>query len=281
MRWLSFEKQGEVSFGIVSGQSVIDVGKHYPQFNSLKALIAAGQLNAIAPEAAARTPDYALSEIAYLPVILHPDKIMCAGLNYKAHMEETGRSATDSPTIFTRFAASQVGHNKPMVKPFESDKLDFEGEIALIIGTPGRRISPDTAMSHVAGFSCYNDGSVRDYQRHTSQFTPGKNFCHTGGFGPWMMTPDEIGDLDEMEITTRLNGEVMQNSKASFLIFSFAQLIAYCSIFTELVAGDVIVTGTPAGVGAARKPPVFMMPGDIIEIEVKPVGTLVNTIIEG
>jgi 2-keto-4-pentenoate hydratase/2-oxohepta-3-ene-1,7-dioic acid hydratase in catechol pathway len=281
MRWISFERQGSVSFGIVSEDAVIDVGEHYSQYESLKALLASDDFHAVGADAATRASDYALSEITYLPVILHPDKILCAGLNYKAHMEETGNTDTSAPTLFTRFASSQVGHDQAMVKPRESDMLDFEGEIALIIGKAGRRISKDTALSHVAGYSCYNDGSVRDYQRHTSQFTPGKNFIHTGGFGPWMMTPDEIGNLDNMEITTRLNGEVMQNSSAAFLIFSFSDLISYCSSFTELVPGDVIVTGTPAGVGAARKPPVFMMPGDQIDIEVKPIGMLSNTIVEG
>jgi len=278
---MSFKYQSHVSFGIVSEEAIIDVGKRYPLYLSLKALIASGELNAVSAEAKTHASDYALSEVEFLPVILRPDKILCAGLNYKAHMEETGNSDTSSPTLFTRFASSQVGHKQNMVKPRESDKLDFEGEIALIIGKPGRRISVESALSHVAGYSCYNDGSVRDFQNHTSQFTPGKNFVHTGGFGPWMMTPDEIGDLDKMEITTRLNGKVLQNSNAAYLIFGFAELIAYCSIFTELVPGDVIVTGTPAGVGMARKPQVFMQPGDQIDIEVSPIGTLSNKIVEG
>ena len=149
-----------------------------------------------------------------------------------------------------------------MVRPFESAALDYEGEIALIIGRSARRTAVEDALSHVAGFSIYNDGSVRDYQRHTSQFTPGKNFAGTGGFGPWMMTPDEIGDLSRMEITTRLNGKVMQNATADLLVFGFAELIAYCSTFIELTPGDVIVTGTPGGVGVARTPPVFMQAGD-------------------
>ena len=281
MRWLSFEKDGTRSFGLVTGESVVDVGKHESRFKSFKALLASGEIDTVGAKAGARDPDYALSEIQFLPVVIHPDKIMCAGINYKAHQEETGRDPTAQPTIFTRFASTQVGHGRDMIKPEESDHLDFEGEIALIIGKAGRRISLENALLHVAGFSCYNDGSVRDYQRHTSQFTPGKNFVDTGGFGPWMMTQDEIGNLDDMEITTRLNGQVMQNSKASLLIFGFAELIQYCSVFTELVPGDVIVTGTPGGVGAARNPPVFMQPGDEIEIEVKPIGKLTNTIREG
>ena len=168
-----------------------------------------------------------------------------------------------------------------MLRPKESGALDFEGEIAMIIGKGGRRISKEAAMEHVVGFGIYNDGSVRDYQRHTSQFTPGKNFSATGGFGPWMMSPDEIGNLDEMEITTRLNGEVMQNAKAALLVHGFEELIEYCSSFIDLEPGDVIVTGTPAGVGAARDPMVFMKAGDVIEVEVKPIGVLSNRIVDG
>lgn len=220
-------------------------------------------------------------DIEYLPTITRPDKILCVGLNYRAHQEETGRGGEGYPTIFVRFATAQMGHEQPMVRPLESQTLDFEGEIAMIIGQPGRRIPREDALSHVAGFAIYNDGSVREYQRQTSQFTPGKSFSATGGFGPWMMTPDEIGDLSEMEITTRLNGEVMENAKAGLLVHGFAELIEYCSTFTELVAGDVIVTGTPGGVGGARTPPVFMDEGDVIEVEVKPIGTLRNTIVVG
>ena len=225
--------------------------------------------------------DAALSAIGYLPTITNPDKILCVGLNYKAHQAETGRGGEPFPTIFARFAGAQMGHEQPMVRPLESKTLDFEGEIAMVIGTAGRRIKRADALKHVAGFGIYNDGSVREYQRQTSQFTPGKNFASTGGFGPWMMTPDEIGNLDAMEITTRLNGEVMQHATADLLVFGFAELIEYCSTFIELVPGDVIVTGTPGGVGAARKPPVFMDEGDVIEVEVRPIGTLRNTVVVG
>jgi 2-keto-4-pentenoate hydratase/2-oxohepta-3-ene-1,7-dioic acid hydratase in catechol pathway len=280
MRWLSFAVGDRESYGVVLGDGVVDVGARHSH-RTLKDLIVSGDLEVVGREAARTRPDIALEAIRFLPVIPRPDKILCAGVNYKAHMEETGREATAHPTIFTRFAASQVGHAQPMLRPFESNRLDFEGEIALVIGRPGRRIAPATALSHVAGFAPYNDGSVRDFQRHTTQFTPGKNFVATGGFGPWMMTPDEIGDLDEMEVITRLNGQEMQRAKAKLLIFGFAELIAYCSTFTELVAGDVIVTGTPGGVGAARNPPVFMDEGDVIEVEVKPIGVLRNPIAVG
>ena len=249
MRWLSFEIAGRESFGFLGEDDVLtDVGAR-GGFPDLKAAIAADALAQLAADVGNdRIP---LSDIRYLPTIPNPDKVLCVGLNYRAHQEETGRGGEGVPTIFTRFAASQMGHLEPMVRPRESATLDYEGEIAMIIGRPGRRIARADALSHVAGFSIYNDGSVREYQRQTSQFTPGKNFSATGGFGPWMMTLDEIGDLDDMEITTRLNGEVMQNARASLLVHGFAELIEFCSTFTELVPGDVIVTGTPGGVGAA------------------------------
>ena len=280
MRWLSFESGGRQSFGYLTGNAagIVDVGRR-TGLADLKTAIAEGLIEQGATHG--DEADVALADISYLPTITNPDKILCVGLNYKAHQEETGRGGESSPTIFVRFAAAQMGHEQPMVRPLESRTLDFEGEIAMVIGRAGRRIKREDALDHVIGFGIYNDGSVREYQRQTSQFTPGKNFTGTGGFGPWMMTLDEIGDLDEMEITTRLNDEVMQNSKASLLVFGFAELIEYCSTFIELVPGDVIVTGTPGGVGAARKPPVFMDEGDVIEVEVKPIGTLKNTVVVG
>ncbi len=280
MRWMSFEVGGKSSYGVVVGDGVVDVGERHSH-RTLKDLLASGDFDAVGREAKNAKPDHRLDAVRFLPVITKPDKILCAGINYKAHQEETGREPTAQPTLFTRFAASQMGHKEPMLRPLESQRLDFEGEIALVIGRAGRRIPKAKALEHVAGFAPYNDGSVRDFQRHTTQFTPGKNFVATGGFGPWMMTPDEIGDLDEMEVITRLNGEVMQQAKAKLLIFGFAELIAYSSIFTELVPGDVIVTGTPGGVGAARTPPVFMDEGDVIEVEVKPIGTLRNKVAVG
>ena len=280
MRWLSFEAGGKASFGYLTsdGAGVVDVGQRTGTAD-LKRAIAQGLVAAGAQHG--DEADLALADITYLPTITNPDKILCVGLNYKAHQEETGRGGEGVPTIFVRFAAAQMGHLAPMVRPHESNTLDFEGEIAMIIGKGGRRIPRDEALEHVAGFGIYNDGSVREYQRHTSQFTPGKNFASTGGFGPWMMTPDEIGDLDEMEITTRLNGEVMQNAKASLIVHGFAELIEFCSTFVPLEPGDVIVTGTPGGVGSARKPPVFMDEGDTIEVEVKPIGTLSNPVVVG
>jgi len=279
VRWLSFERDGNTTFGYVTadGDGVVDVGAR-SDFAGLRQAIEADALGSL-PSQCGDEADLPLADITYAPTITDPKKILCVGLNYKAHQQETGRGGEGVPTIFARFAAAQVAHNQPMIQPRESETLDFEGEIAMIIGHGGRRISRANAMQHVAGFGIYNDGSVREYQRHTSQFTPGKNFMATGGFGPWMMTVDEIGDLSQMEITTRLNGEVMQNAKAELLVHGFEELIEFCSTFIELEPGDVIVTGTPGGVGAARKPPVFMKHGDLIEIEVTPIGVLSNPVL--
>ena len=278
MRWMSFARNGTPSFGPVIGDGVADAAAR-SDFATLKDAIAA---DALAPLGAALgSADYGLDEIDYLPPITRPDKILCVGLNYRAHQAETGRGGEANPTIFTRFASSQVGHLQPMVRPRESATLDYEGEIALVIGTPGRRIAAADWLRHIAGFSCYNDGSVREYQRHTSQFTPGKNFDASGAFGPWLVTPDAIGDLDAISVTTRLNGETMQSATSAQMVFGFAELIAYCSAFTTLAPGDVIVTGTPGGVGAARTPPVFMDEGDTIEVRIDPIGTLRNPIVRG
>jgi 2-keto-4-pentenoate hydratase/2-oxohepta-3-ene-1,7-dioic acid hydratase in catechol pathway len=279
MRWLSFEREGNTTFGYVTsdGAGVVDAGAR-SDFAGLRQAIEAGALSSL-PDQCGDEADVALDGLTFAPTIVDPRKILCVGLNYKAHQEETGRGGEGVPTIFARFAAAQVAHNQPMVRPRESDTLDFEGEIAMVIGTGGRRISRADAMQHVVGFGIYNDGSVREYQRHTSQFTPGKNFSSTGGFGPWMMTVDEVGDVSQMELTTRLNGEVMQNAKAELMVHGFEELIEFCSTFIDLEPGDVIVTGTPGGVGAARNPPVFMKHGDLIEIEVTPIGTLSNPVV--
>ncbi|MEM9622898.1 MAG: fumarylacetoacetate hydrolase family protein [Pseudomonadota bacterium] len=279
MRWLSFARDGGVSFGYVTadGQGVVDAGAR-TAYQGLRAAIEADALEGIAQQCGDEA-DLPLVDLVYAPTIPDPQKILCVGLNYKAHQEETGRGGEGVPTIFVRFAAAQMGHAQPMIRPRESNTLDYEGEIAMIIGRGGRRITQADALNHVAGFSIYNDGSVREYQRHTSQFTPGKNFTATGGFGPWMMTMDEIGDIQKMELTTLLNGEVMQHATADLMVHGFAELIEFCSTFIELEPGDVIVTGTPGGVGSARNPPVFMDDGDLIEIEVKPIGKLSNPVI--
>jgi 2-keto-4-pentenoate hydratase/2-oxohepta-3-ene-1,7-dioic acid hydratase in catechol pathway len=216
--------------------------------------------------------------VTWLPVIPDPGKIVCVGLNYEEHRQETGRDKTEQPALFLRLAESQVGHRQPILRPRESKNLDYEAEIAVIIGRAGRRISQKDSWDHIAGYSCYNDGSVRDWQRHTIQWTAGKNFARTGGFGPWMVSADEIPAGALLTLSCRLNGERMQHATTEQMIFKIPKLIEYISTFTTLVPGDVIVTGTPGGVGARRNPPVWMKPGDTVEIEIDKVGVLVNSI---
>jgi 2-keto-4-pentenoate hydratase/2-oxohepta-3-ene-1,7-dioic acid hydratase in catechol pathway len=182
------------------------------------------------------------------------------------------------PTVFVRFASSLAAPGAPLELPGASDQLDYEGELAVVIGRPGRHIAPADALGHVAGYSCFNDGSVRDWQRHTTQFTPGKNFDRTGSFGPWLVTADEIGDPRSLTLTTRLDGEVVQHSSVDLLIFDVPTLLAYLSTFTELRPGDVIATGTPGGVGMARSPQRWMRPGEVVEVDIERVGVLRNTI---
>ena len=280
MKIATFETDGRQSYGVVDGYGIADVGatmaERYPD---LKALIAGGDVaGEIGGLDLTSASSLSLAEVDLKPTIPNPDKIICVGLNYETHRKETGRDKSEYPVLFTRFANTQVGHGAPMILPVVSDRFDFEGELAVIIGHSGRHIAEADALSHVAGYACYNDGTLRDWQRHTHQFTPGKNFLATGAFGPWMVTTDDIPDPTTLELTTRLNGEVMQNATTDLLIFSIPYLIHYCSQFTELVPGDVIVTGTPGGVGFKREPPLFMKPGDRIEVEISGIGVLANEI---
>ncbi|MCB1340129.1 MAG: fumarylacetoacetate hydrolase family protein [Pseudooceanicola sp.] len=223
-------------------------------------------------------PAYDLSDITLLPPVTNPDKIICIGLNYLTHIKETGRDRPSHPPIFTRYPSSLTGHGQPLVRPAISDWFDFEGELAVIIGASGRNIAEADAMQHVAGYTCFNDGSIRDFQRHTSQFWPGKNFDASGSMGPWLVTADEIPDPTTLTMETRLNGAVMQSTPISDLAFTIPQLIAYVSTITRLLPGDVIATGTPGGVGLFREPKLFMQPGDTIEVEIPGIGTLTNPV---
>lgn len=279
MQLLSFRTRDGDSFGIRDGESVIDLlpiaAKQGGTLRSLLPTILAGGTTPGALRQCRRLP---LADIEFLPVIPDPGKILCAGINYASHLKETGRETPKFPTIFTRFAESQVGHQRPLIRPRVSQHLDFEGELAVIIGKPARYIAEAQALSYIAGYSCYNDGSVRDWQRHTSQFTPGKNFPQTGGFGPWLVTADEIADPAALDLTTRVNGEVMQRANTSDMLFNVKQLLSYCSNFTTLVPGDVIITGTTGGVGAFRQPPLWLKPGDTVEVEISGIGTLQNSV---
>ncbi|QIE30031.1 putative protein YisK (plasmid) [Caballeronia sp. SBC1] len=281
MKLASFRVNGRSSFGIVDGDQLIDTSPISAEVGTtLKQAIASQSLSAIAQWAESTTERLSIEAVDMLPVIPDPGKILCVGINYHAHVKETGRALPEYPMIFTRFADSQCGHRGALVRPPESNQLDFEGELAVIIGRYAHRVPAARALEHIAGYSCYNDGSIRDWQRHTIQFTPGKNFPSTGAFGPWLVTADEIGDPSNLSLITRLNGTVMQSANTSDLIFSIEKLVEYCSSFTALQPGDVIITGTPGGVGAFREPPVWLTPGDTIEVEISRIGILSNTIIE-
>ncbi|MGJ5081433.1 fumarylacetoacetate hydrolase family protein [Bradyrhizobium sp. HKCCYLS3013] len=278
MRFASFTIDNAPTWGLVEGTDVADLGAVLrDRFPDLKSAIAADALKeaAAAASGARRHP---LSAISFLPVIPNPDKILCIGLNYETHRKETGRSEVENPTVFGRFANSQTGHLTNIIRPRVSTDLDFEGELAIVIGKPGRYIPRSEAFKHIAGYACYNEGSVRDFQRHTHQFTPGKNFPATGAFGPWLVPPDEIDDLGSLRLQTRLNGEVVQDATISQMIFDIPRQIEYCSSFTRLEPGDVIATGTPGGVGSRRTPPLWMKPGDVVEVEIDKIGLLRNGI---
>ncbi|KQW64979.1 fumarylacetoacetate hydrolase family protein [Variovorax sp. Root411] len=282
MKLISYQHNGIDSYGAVTGDRADRVADLRSVFGSratdLKALIAAGLLDEAATSIANADATLPLSEVQLLPVIPNPGKIVCVGLNYGEHVRETGREITEQPTLFLRVAESQVAHGDDIVLPPESSKLDYEGEIAIVIGRGGRRIAEADAWNHIAGYACYNDGSIRDWQTATPQWTAGKNFWRTGGFGPWMVTRDEIQDNQVMTLITRLNGQEMQRTTTDKLIHSIPRQIAHISAFMPLAPGDVIVTGTPGGVGAKRTPPVWMKAGDVVEIEVDSIGTLSNGI---
>jgi 2-keto-4-pentenoate hydratase/2-oxohepta-3-ene-1,7-dioic acid hydratase in catechol pathway len=278
MKLATFKTAQGQSYGIVTAKGIVDLKRYIGnRFADLKSLIG-GNAFSEAAKHAGETPDYQASDVTWLPVIPNPDRILCVGLNYQDHVVETGRDNTEQPAIFIRVPESQVGHKQPILRPRESKNLDFEAEIAVIIGRGGRRISQKEAWDHIAGYSCYNDGSVRDWQRHTIQWTAGKNFASTGGFGPWMVTADEIPPGTKMTLSCRLNGERMQHANTDQMIFKIPKIIEYVSAWTTLAPGDVLVTGTPGGVGARRTPPVWMKPGDKVEIEIDKVGILENTI---
>lgn len=279
MKLLSFEAEGSQRFGVWIEGGVVDLTQRLGgKFPDLLSVLQANALPEIAAAIEGAKADFAPECITFLPVIPKPPKIICIGINYEEHRSEIGREPSLKPPVFARFSNSQVGHLGVIPVPPESEKLDYEGEIAVIIGKAGRRIPSGQVWEHIAGYAPYNDASVRDWQGHTHQWTPGKNFWRTGGFGPWMSTADEFGDDPELHLSTRLNGVEVQRATSRQMIFSIAELITYCSTFTELEPGDVIVTGTPGGVGVRRKPQLFMKHGDVVEVEISEIGVLRNVI---
>lgn len=282
MSFVSFELAGKTTFGIWENeQTYLQVPSDYQaQYADLKSVIAAdklAELEAVTRQSAIKVDAHAAR---LLPVIPNPSKILCVGLNYKSHVAETKRSDSEYPSIFTRFADSLSAHNAPLPRPATTTRFDFEGELAIIIGKGGRNIKQADAFDHIAGYACFNDGTARDWQRHTHQWIPGKNFPLTGPLGPFMATKQEIPDVNRLTLESRLNGEVMQHASLSDLIFTLPVIIEYISGFTPLSAGDVIATGTPGGVGDRREPPVYMKAGDVIEIEITGLGALRNRVVD-
>jgi 2-keto-4-pentenoate hydratase/2-oxohepta-3-ene-1,7-dioic acid hydratase in catechol pathway len=279
MKLASFTAAGRASYGIVGDNGIVDLGARLgARYPTLRAALAAGALGEIAGAASAK-PDLALAQAALLPPIPAPDKIVCIGLNYRAHAAEAGLKVPEHPSLFLRLTNTLVPHGGALVRPSVSSAMDYEGELAVVIGRPGRHIAAAQSLDHIAGYACFNDGSLRDYQRQHS-VAVGKNFLATGGFGPWLVTSDEIPDPSRLTLTTRLNGAEVQRGDTADMIFSVPQIVSYVSAFTRLEPGDVISTGTPPGVGMARKPPLWLKPGDVVEVEISGIGVLRNSVID-
>ena len=278
MKLASYRLNGEDTFGAVVGDGVVTLGGAKSRYGTLRDALAANALGELEAAIAGKAPDHKLAQVTFLPVIPNPEKILCVGINYRDHAAETGRDSMSNPQMFLRLVNTLVGHDGEMVRPKVSTHFDFEGELTAVIGKGGRHIKESDALSHVAGYTCFVDGSVRDWQKHS--VTSGKNFIGTGPLGPWMVTTDEIPDPTRLTLMTRLNGREMQRSGTDMLIYSVARIIAYVSGFTPLAPGDVIATGTPAGVGHRRTPPVWMKAGDVIEVEITGIGTLRSRIVD-
>ncbi len=280
MRFVSFAVEGRATYGVWKDEtSWVQVPAAFEvRYPDLKAVIAAGALDALEAAVQGQGRVVPAAQCQLLPVIPNPGKVFCVGLNYKNHVAEMKRADTEHPAIFTRFADSLSAHGAPLPKPAASACFDFEGELAIIIGKAGHHIRQEDAWDHIAGYACFNDATARDWQRHTTQWTPGKNFPSTGPLGPFMATRKAIPDIHQLTLETRLNGQVMQHASVADLIFTVPVILQYISSFTHLAPGDVIATGTPGGVGDKRQPPVYMQAGDVIEVEITGLGTLRNVV---
>lgn len=286
MKLLSYTHQGRTHFGALRGHDQIVAldGQrlgHGQGFASLRAALEANALPALAKLADSLPATHKLNDVRLLPPIPSPEKIICVGVNYGKRNEEyqDGSAPPAYPSVFPRFPGSFVGHGEPLLRPPESEQLDYEGEIAIIIGKAGRRIAAEDAWSHIAGLTCLNEGTVRDWIKHGKfNVTQGKNFDASGSMGPWMVTADEFDPAAPLTVTTRVNGELRQQDATDNLMFPFAELIRYISIWTTLQPGDVISTGTPIGAGVRFTPPRFLKPGDVVEVEVAGIGVLSNPV---
>jgi 2-keto-4-pentenoate hydratase/2-oxohepta-3-ene-1,7-dioic acid hydratase in catechol pathway len=277
-KFISFSRNGKSSFGLLTEKGVIDCAKDFPD---LMSVVKAGALTKLAASASARPVDVSESEITFEIPLANPEKIICVGVNFPDRNEEykDGNAAPPNPSLFIRFPRSFTGHNQPLIRPPESKQLDYEGEIALVIGTGGRRISEVEALSHILAITLCNEGTIRDWVRHAKfNVTQGKNFDRSGSIGPWIIPFTDESQLADIQLTTRVNGEVRQQDRTSRMIFSFRKIINYISTFTTLVPGDVIICGTPTGAGARFDPPIWLKPGDVIEVEADGLGILRNTV---
>ncbi len=284
MKLISYMHNGHESWGAVVNDQVIDLAE-VTGLGTLAEFVGSSKFSERESLVHNRKPVASFASVELLPVIPRPEKIVCAVRNYMDHHHEAVSAGlkvelSPEPPIFLRVWRSQCAHNAPIVRPKVSESLDWEGELAIIIGKGGRNIPESEAIDHVAGYSCYNDGSIREWQFHAKQIAAGKNFESTGAFGPWMVTHEEIDPTRKLKLEVRLNGEVMQSGDTGQMIFSTAKLISYASTIFTLVPGDVIITGTPSGVGFSRKPPRFMKAGDVCEVEIEGVGLLRNPIID-
>ena len=284
MKIVSFKKNGAASYGVVIDNGIIDLrarlGSDFPR---LIDILRADAIDKIESVIDGQEPDFQINDVILQIPIPAPEKIICIGVNYGNRNEEykDGSDAPEFPSVFLRTPGSFVGHNQDILRPPESDQLDYEGEIVLVIGKGGRRIKKENYLQHIAGLSIMNEGTIRDWVRHAKfNVTQGKNFASSGSIGPWMVTTKGVGDLGELSIETRVNNEVRQEDKISNMIFKFPYLLSYLSTFFELKPGDLIATGTPVGAGARFDPPIWLKPGDILEIEVPKVGKLCNTFID-
>jgi 2-keto-4-pentenoate hydratase/2-oxohepta-3-ene-1,7-dioic acid hydratase in catechol pathway len=281
MKIASFEKEGKASYGAVIDGEIIDVGARLgDRFPALIDVLHADAMDQVRTIVDGQSADFELADVSLKIPVPAPEKIICVGVNYGNRNEEynDGSDAPKFPSLFLRTPGSFVGHNQNILRPPESDQLDYEGEIVLVIGKGGRRIKEEDYADHIAGLSIMNEGTIRDWVRHAKfNVTQGKNFAASGSIGPWMVTADEAGDLGKLSVQTRVNGEVRQDDVVDNMIFKFPYLLNYLSTFFELKAGDMIATGTPVGAGARFDPPIWLKPGDVLEIEVPAVGTLCNT----
>lgn len=282
VRFLSFTHSGKASFGAVVGAGVVDLGQKFLDLTNLRDAICSDELPFLSRHASTAPIDYSLDEIEFLPTIPNPEKIICIGVNYATRQAEYQDVSLVPryPSVFMRTRESLVGHEAPLLDPPESDQLDYEGEIVMVIGKEGRRIPEAAAHEHVAGLTIMNEGCLRDFLRHGKfNVTQGKNFEKSGALGPWLVTANELNPFDNLHIKTRVNGEERQNDVTANLLFSFRYLISYLSIFFRLRPGDIIATGTPNGAGARFNPPKFLTNGDVVEVEVPGIGILTNPVV--